>query len=66
MPPAEAEDRLPPPPPPAAAAPVDPPDPPEIMLLNDLDPMLLPAVPGTAAAADADAAPLSGAGFGLP
>ena len=68
-PPAEAEDRLPPPPPPplaVAPTPVDPPDPPEIMLLKDLDPMLLPAVPGTVAVADAEAAPLSGAGFGLP
>ena len=65
MPPADAEDRLPPPPPLAAApTPVEPPDPPEIMLLKDLDPMLLPAVPGTAAVAEA--APLSGAGFELP
>ena len=66
MPPADAEDRLPPPPPPAAApTPVEPPDPPEIMLLKDLDPMLLPAVP-TPAPADAEAAPLSGAGFVVP
>ena len=61
LPPPEDEDRLPPPPPAAAAAAADPADPPEIMLLNDLDPMLLPPAPVPAAAADA--APLSGAGF---
>ena len=67
LPPPEAEDRLPAPPvaPAAASAALDPADPPEIMLLNDLDPMLLPPTPVPAATA-AEAAPLSGAGFVLP
>ena len=60
--PPEAEDRLPPPVAPAASAAVELADPPEIMLLNDLDPMLLPPTPAAAAAV---AAPLSGAGFVL-
>ena len=64
LPPPDAEERLPPPPAVAPAAAVDPDDPPEIMLLNDLDPMLLPPTPVPVAAADA--APLSGAGFVLP